>query len=351
MKFAFIVFTLTPILLASCASVVTAQESGTAATSQPAQGAALDNSTAPNVAGDWQASWTAANGSRQQGTMQIKQNGSKLSGTFQVERGSARVKGSLKGNQISLTIEAMRQVFLTGTVDGDKMSGTTDQGVAWTAARAQSQSSQLAVQPNVVDAFSMGRLPTMNVNLPRSLTVGQKFAYFEKPVFGPREIVVTAAFTGISMAHPRPGYPPEWKDGAGAFGRNYGNGYARSAASSFARFSSDALFHEDPRYSPSTSDSFSGRFAHALEFTFIDKTDGGHSTPAFANFAGAVAAGFVGNAYLPAGWNDTTHAGQRSLEAFGGFAAQNVVQEFAPEIGRAFKRLHFPKLPLPPEWW
>lgn len=183
------------------------------------------------------------------------------------------------------------------------------------------------------------------------MTVGEKFVYFEKPVFGPRTIFTTAFRTGLFMANPISGYPREWKDGAGAFGRNYGSQYARDAAESFARFSVDAALHEDPRYTRSTSKSTFGRAAHALRFTFVDKTDGGHSTLAFGNFVGAAAAGFVGNAYLPDGWSNTTHAGQRSLTVFGGFAIQNLTQEFAPEIGRAFRQLHIPKLPLPPIWW
>ncbi len=117
-------------------SKVTAQESGTAATNQPAQDAAPDNSAAPSVAGNWQVSWTAANGTQRQVTMQIKQKESKLSGTFQGERGSVPLKGSLKGNQISLTVKLpRRQASFTGTVDRDKMSGTTEQGASWTATR------------------------------------------------------------------------------------------------------------------------------------------------------------------------------------------------------------------------
>jgi hypothetical protein len=205
------------------------------------------------------------------------------------------------------------------------------------------------VQPGVVDPFSFGGLPTSTQKGPMS--VEEKFAYFEKPVFGPRTIVTTAFGVGRLMANPPSGYPHEWRAGAAAFGRNYGNLYAHAAAMSFGRFSADALLHEDPRYSRSHSKSFFGRSAHAIGFTFIDKTDGGHSTLAFGNFVVAAAAGFVGNAYLPDGWNNTTHAGQRSVATFGGVAAQNFVQEFSPEIGQAFRRLHIPKLPLPPIWW
>jgi len=211
------------------------------------------------------------------------------------------------------------------------------------------QNSEPTVQPSAVDAFSFGHLPMSTKKGP--MTVGEKFSYFEKPVFGPRAIFTTAFQAGLSMANPPSGYPREWRNGAGAFGRDYGNAYARNAAESFARFSVDSLLHEDPRYSRSKSKSFLGRSAHALTFTFFDKTDGGHRTLAFGNFVGAGAAGFVGNAYLPDGWNNTTHAGQRSLTVFTGFAAQNLTQEFAPEIGRAFKWLHLPKLPLPPVWW
>jgi invasion protein IalB len=101
----------------------------------PQQQTAPESNTAPSVTGNWQVSWTATNGDQRQVSMQIKQNGSKLSGTFQGERGSASLKGSLKGNQISLTVKLprRRQLSLTGTVDGGKMSGTTEEGASWTA--------------------------------------------------------------------------------------------------------------------------------------------------------------------------------------------------------------------------
>lgn len=242
----------------------------------------------------------------------------------------------------SLSSEAPSDV--AGAQDQTQKGAETKAGQA----EAEPQTPRPAAQP-VVDRFSIGYLPASQSRGPMS--VGQKFAYFEKPVFGPRAIFMTAFQTGLFMANPISGYPREWRDGAGAFGRDYGNQYARTAAMSFARFSSDALLHEDPRYARSTRKSFFGRSGHALVFTFIDKTDRGHPTLAFSNFAGAAAAGFVGSAYLPDGWNDTTHAAQRSLAAFGGFAIQNLAHEFAPEIGHALHRLRLPKLPLPPVWW
>ena len=39
------------------------------------------------------------------------------------------------------------------------------------------------------------------------------------------------------------------------------------------------------------------------------------------------------------------------ITAFGGMAAQNVLQEFSPELGQFLKRIHLPHIPTPPVWW
>ena len=52
---------------------------------------------------------------------------------------------------------------------------------------------------------------------------------------------------------------------------------------------------------------------------------------------GAAAGGFVGNTYLPAGFNDITHAGQRVTIRLGTFAAGNLFREFAPPMPRPMR--------------
>ena len=44
------------------------------------------------------------------------------------------------------------------------------------------------------------------------------------------------------------------------------------------------------------------------------------------------AGGFVANTYLPAGFNDVTHVGQRATIRLGLFAAGNLFREFAPHM-------------------
>ena len=87
------------------------------------------NSPQPtNIGGAWQISWEGRGGP-QQGTIQIQQDGAKLSGTFQDSGGSSsQLTGSVAGNNVSFSVQvqARRTMTLafTGTVDGDKMSGT-----------------------------------------------------------------------------------------------------------------------------------------------------------------------------------------------------------------------------------
>jgi hypothetical protein len=74
------------------------------------------------------------------------------------------------------------------------------------------------------------------------------------------------------------------------------------------------------------------RSIHAISFTVVDRSNSGHPLPAISNFVGAAAGGFVGDAYLPAGFNNITHAGQRATLQFGFAAAGNLFRGFAPQM-------------------
>ena len=69
------------------------------------------------------------------------------------------------------------------------------------------------------------------------------------------------------------------------------------------------------------------RIAHAVAFAIVDRSHSGHERLAFSNFFGAAASGFIGTAYLPGGYNDLTHAGQRTANTLGGFALSNMANE------------------------
>jgi hypothetical protein len=175
-----------------------------------------------------------------------------------------------------------------------------------------------------------------------SFGVGGKFRYYlGETYFNPSFLTAPAFRAGIRMANP-PGhfptaYPADWRQGPGGFGRNYGDAMVQRVSFETVRFATGALLREDPRYKPSSSHNVFLRSLHAFGYTFINQSDGGHAMPAFSNFVGATAAGFVGNAYLPAGFDNVTHAGQRVTLQFAVFGAGNLYREFAPQMPKPLR--------------
>jgi hypothetical protein len=169
------------------------------------------------------------------------------------------------------------------------------------------------------------------------IAFGDKVHYYlTETYFNPSALTAPAFRAGVRMANP-PGkgatqYPSEWRQGGEALGRNYGDAVAERVSFQTARFATGVITREDPRYVPSSSRSVFARSIHAISFTFVDRSNSGHPMPAISNFVGAAAGGFVGNAYLPAGFNDVTHAGQRASLRFGFVAGGNLFREFAPQM-------------------
>jgi hypothetical protein len=206
------------------------------------------------------------------------------------------------------------------------------------------------LQPPVPAAGDPLYAPVVTSRGPQSLH--ERFIDYAIVTVGPRTLFVTPVYAAIRMADPPAAYPRDWRRGVSAFGRNYGNALAARTSLETGRFLTAALLHEDFRYRLSTSKNPLVRSFHALAFTFIDKSDSEHNRIAFANLVGAGASGFVGNLYLPAGFNDLSHAETRIAIALGGFAAQNLLREFIPDLLKATHKWHtlFPRIPLP-EWW
>ena len=196
----------------------------------------------------------------------------------------------------------------------------------------------------------LNQFPILSPGLTRApLTIQDKFHIYVHKSFGPPAVILPVLGAGLGMLNPPSKYPEEWKDGAGAFGRNYGYRLADRTSRNTAQFLTGALLHEDPRYLRSTSSNPFTRTVHALVFTVFDKTDSGRTTFAASNFAAAAAGGFVGMGILPNGYNDITHAEQHMASEFLQIGIGNVLTEFEPQWGPWAKKLRIPK--LLPGWW
>lgn len=193
-----------------------------------------------------------------------------------------------------------------------------------------------------------GPLPPVLTATP--LTSRQRFTIYVHETYGPPAVLLPAIGAAIRMARPPDHYPRDWRDGAEAYGRNYGSFIAAQTTQRTAKFITEVAFHEDPRYLPALSGtSIPGRIFHAVGFTFVDRDNDGRRRLAFSNYTSAGAGGFVGMAYLPDGYNDVTHGGQRAATQFLQIGVSNIAREFAPELAPLIRKLHLPQV-LPP-WW
>ena len=216
---------------------------------------------------------------------------------------------------------------------------------------AQNQDPMQNEQQPQNDQTHINSIPLLSPRLVagKRLTAHDKWEIYYHKTYSPAAVIFPVFGAGMTMANPKKGYPREWQDGMGAFGRIYGNSLADRAARSTADFGTQVIFHEDPRYQRSGSKNPVLRVGHALAWTLVDKSDSGHRTFALSTFTSSAAGGFVGMAYLPAGYNDVTHAEQRMAMGIEGRAISNVLTEFEPVWGPWAAKLRVPK--LLPEWW
>jgi hypothetical protein len=84
----------------------------------------------------------------------------------------------------------------------------------------------------------------------KSSGIDRKFNYYvDETYLNPSTFTAPAFRASIRMANP-PGkgatqYPPEWRQGAEAFGRNYGDAFAQRITFQTARFATGVITHED----------------------------------------------------------------------------------------------------------
>lgn len=175
-----------------------------------------------------------------------------------------------------------------------------------------------------------------------SLNIKGKLRYFAIETFRPGIYPVAAFYDGLTMASPPKAYPPEWRQGFPGFARNYGDFMASWASVQGGKFVAASILHEDPRYFTSTNKNFFARVFNTVRYVVIDRSDSGHPRLAVANLAGALAGGFVGNAYLPDPYANASHGFRRSAFALTGFVTSNLADEFHPEIHKLAQKLHLP---------
>jgi hypothetical protein len=165
------------------------------------------------------------------------------------------------------------------------------------------------------------------------LTSRQKFLLSTKESFGPAVLVFDAASAGYDQVTNTPG---PWGQGGQAYAERFASEFGITMIDQYSRFALESALHEDPRYFLSPDRSYGARIKSAIKQTLIHKTDSGGQRFAFANFGGALAAGFASNAWLPNTNNSAGDALETASLLIGRDLAVNLAIEFIP----LFRRIH-----------
>jgi hypothetical protein len=158
----------------------------------------------------------------------------------------------------------------------------------------------VAVLPVLVKAQSLADSGTVVVPVQTALpnltytppTEKTKLHNYLFDTFGPYPIVGAAFVAGINQAY---NTPPEWKQGAEAYGKRFGSNFAIAAVSTTTRYALAEALREDTLYYRCECNSFFPRLSHALISTLTARRgEDGHrvfSFPALvAPYAGTMTA-------------------------------------------------------------
>jgi hypothetical protein len=202
--------------------------------------------------------------------------------------------------------------------------------------------SSLAKAQSLVD--SENPPPTFQQTLPAPLdytppTEAEKLRNYLFDGFGPYPISVAVMAAGISQFDDS---PPEWKQGAAAYGKRFGSSFGGLASTTTTRYALAEAFHEDTLYYRCQCKGVFRRLGHALTSTLISRRgDDGHRV---FSLSGLVAP-YAGSMTAVYGWYprrydamDGFRMGNYNLL---GYAGANVTLEFFYTGPRSWiSRLH-----------
>lgn len=126
--------------------------------------------------------------------------------------------------------------------------------------------------------------------------------------------------------------PREWGQGSEAYAIRFASAEGFTAAHNAVALGFDIAFHLDPRYRRMPEARFGPRLWNAVSQTFIANKDSGGKTINVSEIAGNFGAGFISNAWQPAGYNSTGDALTRGALGLAYHSAKNVLREFLPNL-------------------
>lgn len=168
-----------------------------------------------------------------------------------------------------------------------------------------------------------------------SLEPGEKFHLFYKTTVDPVTFVGAAASAGYAQYQ---NYDQEWGQGAEAYGYRYAAAFADAGIYNFfGKFFYPTIFHQDPRYFRKGSGGMGGRLGHAINHSFVARTDSGGHFANISRWAAISSSVAIANLYHPGRSRGFTPAAERFGLRLGTGMGFDVLKEFWPDMVRKLK--------------
>ncbi len=168
---------------------------------------------------------------------------------------------------------------------------------------------------------------------PSPLTSGQKFKLAVQ-YLNPYTFAFVAAEAGVNQAL---NSPKEYGQGAEAFGKRYGAGFADGlTAGIFVTGVYPSVLRQDPRYYRLGEGRFSHRTGYALTRILVTRQDSGRKAFNFSEILGSFSSSALAVTYYPKSQRDFSDVAERAGIQFGFDAGFNLLKEFYPDIERKF---------------
>jgi hypothetical protein len=144
---------------------------------------------------------------------------------------------------------------------------------------------------------------------------------------------VLGSTTGAAIEQWRD-HPPEWGQGGAGYARRVGAGFGWITTQNMLGLLVDTKLHLDPRFRHSEKAGIWDRAWDAMVQNFVAYKDSGGRTINYSEFVGSYGAGFMSDAWYPAGSRGAGDALVRGTIGLGFNTMSNVAKEFWPDIKR-----------------
>ena len=124
--------------------------------------------------------------------------------------------------------------------------------------------------------------------------------------------------------------PPQWGQGMEGYSKRFANRFARSAIRDSVQAAGSAALGYDVRYVKCDCKGFLPRFGHAIAWNFVTLNRNGKTVLNVPRIGGSFASEFIGNTWMPAGYNSAGDAFRSGAVQLGFSSIFNAFREFAP---------------------